>query len=75
MGTLARIGFFNTEATPVLKDETRPTYRTFLLSLLNHSTEDSEGLVVSEKWIADKILSLGFCQENETAIKTAKTIL
>ncbi|KAG6428524.1 hypothetical protein SASPL_112776 [Salvia splendens] len=75
MGTLARIGFFNTEATPVLKDETRPTYRTFLLSLLNHSTKDSEGLVVSEKWIADQILSLGFCQEKETAIKTAKTIV
>ena len=75
MGTLARIGFFNTEATPVLKDETRPTYRTFLLSLLNHSTEDSEGLVVTEKWIADQILSLGFCQEKETAIKTAKTIV
>ncbi|KAL1547882.1 alpha-aminoadipic semialdehyde synthase [Salvia divinorum] len=75
MGTLARIGFFNTEATPMLKDETRPTYRSFLLSLLNHSTEYSDGLVVGEKWIADQILSHGLCQEKETAIKTAKTIV
>lgn len=75
MGTLARIGFFNTESSPMLENETRPTYRTFLLALLDHGTENSEGLLVGEKWIADQLLSLGLCHEIETAIKTAKTIM
>lgn len=75
MGTLARIGFFNTEATPILKNEARPTYRTFMLALLNCNTENSEGLIIGEKWIAEKIVALGLCKEIEPAIQTAKTIM
>lgn len=75
MGTLARIGFFNTEATPILKKETRPTYRTFMLALLNCTTENSEGLIIGEKWIAEQIVALGLCKEIEPAIQTAKTIM
>lgn len=75
MGTLARIGFFNAEANPILKNETRPTYRAFLLALLNPDTADLQEPIISEKWIANRIISLKLCRERETSLKTAKTIL
>ncbi|KAG8376285.1 hypothetical protein BUALT_Bualt09G0047300 [Buddleja alternifolia] len=75
MGTLARIGFFNTNANPILKNETRPTYRTFLLALLNCHTKNSAELILGEKEIAENIVSLGLGKDRETALKTAKTIV
>ncbi|GER41742.1 bifunctional lysine-ketoglutaratereductase/saccharopine dehydrogenase [Striga asiatica] len=74
MGTLARIGFFNTETSPMLKNETRPMYRTFLLQLMGcDDTKDSSS--IGEKWIADRIISLGLSEQGEAALKTAKTIV
>ncbi|KAL7096184.1 hypothetical protein ACP275_10G067200 [Erythranthe tilingii] len=76
MGTLARIGFFNTEEIPILKNEARTTYRTFLLSLLDcNSTKGIEEQIINQKWIADRVLDLGLCKDRETSLKTAKTIL
>ncbi|KAI3443496.1 hypothetical protein Pfo_000161 [Paulownia fortunei] len=75
MGTLARIGFFNTEATSILQNETRPIYRTFLLALLDCHTKNLAESIIGEKWIADQIVALGLCEEKETALKTAKTIV
>ncbi|KAK6147532.1 hypothetical protein DH2020_018444 [Rehmannia glutinosa] len=75
MGTLARIGFFSTEATPMLQNETRPTYRTFLLSLLVCHTKDLAESIIDERWIADRIVALGLSKEREAALKTAKTIV
>ncbi|KAL0308366.1 UNVERIFIED_CONTAM: Alpha-aminoadipic semialdehyde synthase [Sesamum radiatum] len=75
MGTLARIGFFNSEANPILQNETRPTYKTFLLALLGCHAEDSAESIVGEKLIADQIIALGLCTKRETAVKAAKTIV
>ncbi|KAL2503389.1 lysine-ketoglutarate reductase/saccharopine dehydrogenase bifunctional enzyme [Forsythia ovata] len=75
MGTLARIGFFSTEVIPILEDQKRPTYRTFLLSLLNFRKGNMDESTVGEKDITESIVSLGHCKETETAVKTAKTIL
>ncbi|KAK6131718.1 hypothetical protein DH2020_034515 [Rehmannia glutinosa] len=75
MGTLARIGFFDTEATPTLQNETRPTYRTFLLALLVFHTKDLAESIIDERWIADRIFALGLSKEREAALKTAKTIV
>ncbi|KAL2250978.1 alpha-aminoadipic semialdehyde synthase [Sesamum indicum] len=75
MGTLARIGFFSTEVNPMFQNETRPTYKTFLLALLGCHTKDSAESIVGEKTIADQIIALGLCTKRETAIKAAKTIM
>ncbi|GFP97632.1 alpha-aminoadipic semialdehyde synthase [Phtheirospermum japonicum] len=74
MGTLARIGFFNTEETSILKNETRPTYRTFLSTLLGCHFEDLAEPIIGEKRIADRIVALGVSKERG-AVNTAKTIV
>lgn len=75
MGTLARIGYFTTESQPLLKDRKRPTFRTFLLELLATDGVDMDGTLVDEKDITERILRLGYCKDQGTALKTAKTIM
>ncbi|KAF3439754.1 hypothetical protein FNV43_RR18032 [Rhamnella rubrinervis] len=75
MGTLARIGYFSTESHPLLKDEKRPTFRTFLRELLATDSVDMDGTLVEEKDITERILRLGYCKDQGTALKTAKTII
>lgn len=75
MGTLSRIGFFNHEAHPFLKNEERPTFRAFLFGLLKIPIEDPSGPLIGEKNIMERIFSLGHCKEQGTASKTAKTII
>ncbi|KAK4414933.1 Alpha-aminoadipic semialdehyde synthase, partial [Sesamum alatum] len=75
MGTLARIGFFSTEANPILQNEMRPTYRTFLRALLGCHAKDMAESIVGEKWIADQLVALGLCTKRETALNAAKTIV
>ncbi|KAK2992580.1 hypothetical protein RJ640_009190, partial [Escallonia rubra] len=75
MGTLSRIGFFNTEAHPILKGGERLTYATFLLELLKVNRKNLNEPMMGEKDIAEQIIVLGFCEERGTAVKTAKTII
>lgn len=75
MGTLSRIGFFNQEGHPLLKNEKRPTFRAFLFELLKISSEEPTGPLIGEKNIMERILSLGHCKEQGTALRTAKTIM
>ncbi|MED6110949.1 hypothetical protein PIB30_047757 [Stylosanthes scabra] len=75
MGTLSRIGLFNNEAHPLLKNEKRPTFRNFLLQLLKVASEDPEEPTIGEKEIMERILTLGHCKEQSTAMNTAKTII
>ncbi|XP_065848930.1 alpha-aminoadipic semialdehyde synthase isoform X2 [Euphorbia lathyris] len=76
MGTFARIGLFSTESHPLLGCEQRPTFRTFLNELLNFHVDGVDGsLLLGEKDIAEKIAKLGHCEDKETAIKAAKTII
>ncbi|WCJ42897.1 Alpha-aminoadipic semialdehyde synthase [Euphorbia peplus] len=76
MGTFARIGLFNTEPHPLLGCEQRPVFRTFLNELLKIEVDKVEGSkLFGEKNIAEKIVKLGHCEEKETAIKAAKTII
>ena len=74
MGTLARIGFFDTEAHPILALSKRPTFGAFLLELLKIKSEDFDGTMTAED-IKGRILALGLCKAQQTALKTAKTIL
>lgn len=74
MGTLARIGYFDTEAHPILKLSKRPTFETFLLELLKIKNEDFNRTMTAED-ITKRILSLGLCKAQLTSLKTAKTIL
>jgi alpha-aminoadipic semialdehyde synthase len=75
MGTLARIGFFNTEAHPILKGGKKPMFSTFLLELLNIKIEDVDGPLIAKKDITERIVTLGHCKEQGTAAKAAKTIM
>ncbi|RYR77334.1 hypothetical protein Ahy_A01g001768 isoform A [Arachis hypogaea] len=75
MGTLSRIGFFNNETHPLLKNEKRPTFRKFLLKLLDVASEDPEEPMIGEKEIIERILTLGHCKEQSTAVNTAKTLI
>ncbi|XP_030488694.2 alpha-aminoadipic semialdehyde synthase [Cannabis sativa] len=72
MGTLARIGLFNTEHHPLLKDGKRPTFRALLVELLKI---DDDGCLKREEDIAERIFRLGYCKEKLTAVKAAKTII
>lgn len=74
MGSLARIGFFDSEAHPILTLTKRPTFRAFLLELLKIKSEDFDGTNTAEH-ISERILALGLCKVQVTALKTAKTIL
>lgn len=75
MGTLSRIGFFDSEAHPILKNGKRPTFREFLFELLEIASEDLSGPLIGEKNIMERILLLGHCKEQGTALRTAKTIM
>ena len=75
MGTLARIGFFNTKAHPILENEKRPKYVSFLLELLSGQNQNLSGNLIGESDVMEKIFALGFCKEQGTAAKTAKTIM
>ncbi|GKV03738.1 hypothetical protein SLEP1_g15988 [Rubroshorea leprosula] len=75
MGTLTKIGLFNSEAHPVLEHEIRPTFRYFLSDLLKIDSEARNGGPIGEEEIAQRILELGHCKELGTATKAAKTIL
>ncbi|KAF8025943.1 hypothetical protein BT93_F2696 [Corymbia citriodora subsp. variegata] len=75
MGTLAKVGLFDTEAQMILKNSQRPTFRTFLLKLLKLEKEDLDKASVGEKEIAQQLLILGHCTEEGTALRTAKTVL
>ncbi|XP_056692551.1 alpha-aminoadipic semialdehyde synthase isoform X2 [Spinacia oleracea] len=75
MGTLARIGFFNTEAQETLKCSERPTFETFTLKLLGIEKETLLGSNIGEISIAEKIILHGHCKKQETAVKTARTII
>ncbi|XP_048133337.1 alpha-aminoadipic semialdehyde synthase isoform X2 [Rhodamnia argentea] len=75
MGTLAKVGLFDTEAQMILKSSERPTFRTFLLKHLKLEKEDSDKASVGEKEIAQQLLILGHCSEEGTALRTAKTVL
>ncbi|CAL5375673.1 hypothetical protein CsSME_00008955 [Camellia sinensis var. sinensis] len=75
MGTMARIGFFNTEADPILKNEIRPTYVSFLLELLSIQSQNLAGTVMGEKDVMERVIALGLCKEQGMAAMTAKTII
>ncbi|KZV49028.1 Lysine-ketoglutarate reductase/saccharopine dehydrogenase bifunctional enzyme [Dorcoceras hygrometricum] len=75
MGTLARIGIFSTEASPIFENKIRPTYRNFILELLNIHNNILNETEIGEKEIEERIMALGLCKERDTALKTAKTIL
>ena len=75
MGTLARIGLFNTESHAVLQCAQRPTFKKFLCELLHIHGEIVDGILLGEKDITEKIVALGHCKEQETAVKAAKTIM
>ncbi|KAK9274805.1 hypothetical protein L1049_022057 [Liquidambar formosana] len=75
METLARIGLFDFEPHPILKDGKRPTFGTFLLELLEIKSEYFDGTMMGEKDITERIVTLGLCKERGTAIQTAKTII
>ncbi|XP_076945258.1 alpha-aminoadipic semialdehyde synthase-like [Bidens hawaiensis] len=74
MGSLARIGFFNSEVHPILTNKDRPaTYRTFLFELLEVNNSDES--VKAEKVITERLLARGICKEDEAAVRTAKAII
>ncbi|XXG81568.1 hypothetical protein AAC387_Pa09g2165 [Persea americana] len=81
MASLARIGFFDTEVHPMLREGIRPTFGAFLNKLLKNRTSenkvDSRHAEVSagiEKEMSARLIALGYCKETATAEKTAKTI-
>lgn len=75
MGTLSRIGLFNNEVHPILKNEQRPTFRKFMFDLLKIVHEDPDGALMGEEDITEKILTLGHCKDQGAAMMTAKTIM
>ncbi|VVA10133.1 PREDICTED: alpha-aminoadipic semialdehyde [Prunus dulcis] len=74
MGTLSRIGLFESDPHPLLKDGKRPTFRKFLSELLKIESEDLDGPLIGEKVIHERIIKLGYCKDQETALRAAKTI-
>lgn len=75
MATLSRIGLFNNEAHPILKNEERPTFRKFMFDLLKIVRKDPDGALMREEDITEKILTLGHCKDQRSAMMTAKTII
>ncbi|WJX90865.1 hypothetical protein P8452_72719 [Trifolium repens] len=74
MATLSRIGLFNNEAHPILKNEERPTFRKFMFDLLKIVHEDP-GALIREEDITERILTLGHCKDQRSSMMTAKTII
>ncbi|KAJ1418760.1 Saccharopine dehydrogenase, NADP binding domain [Sesbania bispinosa] len=75
MGTLSRTGLFNNEAHPILQKEQKPTFRKFMFELLKVASEDPDGALMREEGIMERILTLGHCKDQRSAMKTAKTII
>ncbi|KAL5698600.1 hypothetical protein ACHQM5_029617 [Ranunculus cassubicifolius] len=70
MGTLARIGLFDTEPYLFLEETKMPTFNDFLSEVLKIESET----VGNEKEMIERLISLGVCKEKSTAEKTVKTI-
>lgn len=75
MGSLARIGFFDSETRLILMNKDRPTYRTFLYDLLKLDSMSTDESVKAEKLITERLLELGICKEDQAATRTAKAIM
>ncbi|KAL5853659.1 hypothetical protein ACOSQ3_008777 [Xanthoceras sorbifolium] len=75
MGTLGRIGLFSTEAHPILEHGKSRTFRRFLCELLKIDSQNADEALLGEKYISERIFSLGHCKEQGTAVKAAKTII
>ena len=80
MGSLARLGFFNSEVCSILTNKERPTYRTFLYELLGEfessSNNKDDEFVKADKLITDRLIGLGICKEDGVAAtRTAKAIM
>lgn len=75
MGILSRIGLFESEPHPLLKDGKKTTFRMFLSELLKIKSEDVDGSLRGEKAISEKIVTLGYCKQQSTAVRAAKTII
>ncbi|KAL6010490.1 hypothetical protein ACLOJK_000923 [Asimina triloba] len=77
MGNLAKMGLFNAEVHPMLKEVNRPTFGSFLDELLEIKTTENGGTqrsIREEKEMASRLIKLGHCKEMTSAMKTAKTI-
>ncbi|XP_077240868.1 lysine-ketoglutarate reductase/saccharopine dehydrogenase bifunctional enzyme isoform X2 [Tasmannia lanceolata] len=82
MGCLAKIGFFDTDVHPMLKEgNKKTTFSTFLEELLKIKTsensvgsENAEGTVREENEIVRRLVMLGLCKERATPMNTAKFI-
>ncbi|XP_042486504.1 alpha-aminoadipic semialdehyde synthase [Macadamia integrifolia] len=76
MGTLAKIGFFDTEAHPALKQEKQPTFESFLDVLLRteRENENLQGIMGDEKEMVEILIAHGLCKEKASAVNTVKTI-
>ncbi|KAK9948183.1 hypothetical protein M0R45_003770 [Rubus argutus] len=75
MGILSRIGLFESEPHPLLKDGKKTTFRMFLSELLKIKSEEVDGSLRGEKAISEKIVTLGYCKQQSTAVRAAKTII
>ncbi|OVA02128.1 Saccharopine dehydrogenase / Homospermidine synthase [Macleaya cordata] len=76
MGSLAKIGFFESKAHPMLEEAKRPTFGTFLDELLEskRQNENSEVTVRDENELVERLITLGICNDRASAVKTVKTI-
>lgn len=72
---MSRIGFFNSEPHNLLKDANKPTFITFLLDLLKVKTDNLNIDMIGEKQLAETIVKFGYCKDQGTAERTAKTIM
>ncbi|KAL6224334.1 hypothetical protein ACLB2K_003189 [Fragaria x ananassa] len=75
MGILSRIGLFEAEPHPLFKDGKKPTLQMFLSDLLKMKSDEVDGSLRGEKAISERIISLGYSKEQESAVRAAKTII
>ncbi|MCL7045507.1 hypothetical protein MKW94_020194, partial [Papaver nudicaule] len=74
MACLAKIGLFNTEPHPTLKEGKTLTFGTFLDELLKINSESTVETVKDENEMIERLITLGACKERTCAINTVKTI-
>ncbi|KAG9443907.1 hypothetical protein H6P81_015247 [Aristolochia fimbriata] len=74
MGNLSRIGLFDTEVLPMLKESKKPTFRTFLEQLLKFEIIENVNSCANEKEIVRELVVTGCCKEKDSAIRTFKAI-
>ncbi|KAI3839886.1 hypothetical protein MKX03_025151 [Papaver bracteatum] len=74
MACLAKIGFFNTEPHPALKEGKPVTFGTFLDDLLKVHNDNTVETVRDENEMIERLITLGACKERAGAAKTVKTI-